>query len=55
VAMRRNDVAAVIAKRVVSIGYSHFKDSIKSEKRHDWYFETWDAAYNAQRLMQRRP
>jgi len=48
VALARNDVAAAIAKRILKLDYSHFKDNIKSAKRHRWYCATWNDAYEAQ-------
>lgn len=35
------EVAQVIARQVAGISYSNFKDSVKSDDRHDTYLAVW--------------
>lgn len=41
--IKRADVAAALAQRVMDIDYSNFKGSVKDSKLHDAYMDVWSA------------
>jgi len=47
--MKRNDVAIVIAKRIMGIDYYNFKDSVKEYDRKHVYSEIWGETLKLQK------
>jgi hypothetical protein len=46
--VNRNDVAKAMAKQVVNLDYTNFKDSIRDNDYHDACLEAWFAMRNLQ-------
>jgi len=49
--IQRQVVADAIAKRVMSIDYTNFKDSVKSRPLHDAYMAFWTILHRLQERM----
>jgi hypothetical protein len=48
VLMQGNDVAAAIAKNVLRINYTSFKDSVQDKRRLPYYTAIWNTSYDMQ-------
>ena len=47
--LSKQEVADVMAQRVLDINYTNFKGSVMNKKRHDLYFDVWETMYLAQK------
>lgn len=52
--VNRNDVAKAMAKQVMNLDYTNFKNSIKDNAYHDACLEAWFAMRNLQEVGKRK-
>lgn len=51
VLVKREAVADAIGRRIIGIGYSNFKDSVREGDRHNLYARVWSVLYGLQRSL----